>query len=294
MNFSNINYNLYKCFIAVYENKNISRAAKELFITQPNLSRSIKELERHLDVKLFLSHPRGVEPTNEGTELYHKVAPAFVWIDHGEKSVKEFNEKSTGVVRIACVTRFAGYYLATFISKFNKKFPRIQFDIINRTAEESLEMLERNRIDFVLSTLPLNDKGQYEKIKLVQMKEIGVASKSFAKEKGIGRVITREQFAELPYILIRAQESLKKPIAIVDTHEMLFQMIVNNSGVGFGLEQYFDCNHPNDRLHKFNIKGNKRSERELCCLYNKQYINKVTEMFLKELSISDNKIKIAI
>lgn len=283
MRFSDVNYNLYKVFIAVYENKSITRAAKELFIGQPNVSRSIKELERHLDVKLFYSNSRGVEATNEGTTLYHRVVPAIAWIQNGEKDIRAFNEKSNGVIRIACTTNFAAYYLAINISKFNKKYPRIQFNIVNIPAEAALERLGNRSVDLVLSTFPLNDKGEFEKIELAQLNEICVASMELAALYNIEKVITREQFEKLPYILIRQQEPIKRPVAIVDSQETAFQLVINNTGVAICAEQFIERNHPNDPIFKFTIKDKEMTKRKMLCLYNEDYTNKATEMFLAEL-----------
>lgn len=283
MRFSDINYNLYKVFIAVYENKSITRAAKELYLGQPNVSRSIKELEKQLDVKLFHSNSRGVEATNEGTALYHKVMPAIAWIQDGEKSIKVFDDKSTGVIRVACATNFAAYYLAININKYNKKYPGIQFDIVNMSAEEALDRLGNRSVDLVLSTLPLNDKGEFEKIVLAQLEEVCIASQAFAKLHGIEKVITYEQFEKLPYILIRQQEPIKRPIAIVDSQEIAFQLVINNLGVAVCIGQFIERNHPNDPAFKFSIKDRGLTERKLHCLYNNDYTSKATEMFLAEL-----------
>ena len=60
---------LYSIFYTVARNGSISGAAKELFITQPAVSKSVHRLEKHLRYPLFFRNPRGVTLTNEGKNL---------------------------------------------------------------------------------------------------------------------------------------------------------------------------------------------------------------------------------
>ena len=283
MNFSNINYNLYKCFIAVYENKNISRAAKELFITQPNLSRSIKELEKYLDIKLFSSHPRGMEPTNAGTELYNRVAPAFAWVDLGEKNIKEFNEKSVGVIRIVSVTNFGGYLLSQHIKQFNVKYPYIQFEFITRKVDDAIEMLERRKVDIVLGAFQNSKDIEFKSFNLYNLTETYFASCQYAKEKSIKKIITEEQFNELPLISHGLQELEKKPNIIVDSQEMMYQLVIKGLGVGRCIKQFLDSSHSLDPIFRFKIQGAKMKELTLDCSYREDLLSKATKAFIDEL-----------
>ena len=69
MNYSDIDLNLIKTFLAVYENKSILLASKKLFISQPAVTKSIQKLEELLGGKLFIRTAKGVVPTKEGEEF---------------------------------------------------------------------------------------------------------------------------------------------------------------------------------------------------------------------------------
>ena len=71
------NLSSYRIFYAVANTENISRAAKELYISQPAISKSIQKLEENLGVKLFERSSRGVTLTPEGELLYTHVKSAF-------------------------------------------------------------------------------------------------------------------------------------------------------------------------------------------------------------------------
>ena len=252
-------------------------------MSQPNVSRSIKELESQLKVKLFHISPKEVRPTSEATELYNKVVSALALIGSVEKNIKNFDEDSEGVIKIVSVTNFAGSYLAQYISEYNKKYPRIQFDIMIVQIDEALEMLKKNQIDFIFSTFPINYKGDFEKIILCKMKETGFASIEYAKNFGSKKIISYEQFEKLPYVAMRTQVPIKKPCAIVDSQEMMFQLVIKNFGVGFCGEEFLNLNHPNDEVFRFEIEGMESCERIFSCVYNKKYVSKMMKEFLQNL-----------
>ena len=82
------NLNLYYIFYAVAKAKNISGAAKELYISQPAISKAISKLEQNLDTTLFIRNSRGVCLTPEGEMLYEQVHTAFNCIKTGEEKIR--------------------------------------------------------------------------------------------------------------------------------------------------------------------------------------------------------------
>lgn len=275
---------MYKVFIVVYECKNISRAAKELIMGQPNVSRSIKELEKQLDVKLFYTNPRGVEPTSDAVELYNFIVPAFTWLSYGESNFGNFNERSKGIIRIICTTSSAGYFLAKHIENFNKKYPYVQFDIKNKDSEEALEELARRNTDLVIAALPLyKNNFKFESIAFQNLTEVFFCSVEFAEKHNLGEVVTRKQFDTLPRISIRVFEPEKKPTAIVDNQEMQFQLVRQGLGVGRCLEQFLDYSHPSTPVFKFLVEGIEMLKPTLNCVYNSDFLIRSANKFLEEL-----------
>ena len=82
------NLSSYRIFYAVANTENISRAAKELYISQPAISKSIQKLEENLGVKLFERSSRGVTLTPEGELLYTHVKSAFETLSLGEDRLR--------------------------------------------------------------------------------------------------------------------------------------------------------------------------------------------------------------
>ena len=70
----NINFEYYKVFYVIAKNKNITKAANELNISQPAISRMLKTMEEQLNIKLFIRKTKGVMLTQEGNELYNLIS----------------------------------------------------------------------------------------------------------------------------------------------------------------------------------------------------------------------------
>ena len=87
----------YKIFYAVAKAGNISKAAKELFISQPAISKAVSKLEESLGVPLFTRNSRGVQLTVEGQVLFSHVSNAFDTLSRGEnelRRIKDFNSQN--------------------------------------------------------------------------------------------------------------------------------------------------------------------------------------------------------
>ena len=90
----------YRIFYEVAKAGNISKAAKELFISQPAISKAISKLEENLDVTLFTRNSRGVQLTSEGELLFQYVENAFEALDRGENELKRIREFHIGQLTI--------------------------------------------------------------------------------------------------------------------------------------------------------------------------------------------------
>ena len=93
----NQNLSSYRIFYTVANTGNISKAAKELYISQPAISKSIQKLEEGVGCKLFSRSSRGVVLTDEGKLLYDHVSSAFETLTLGEEKLKRSIELGVGL-----------------------------------------------------------------------------------------------------------------------------------------------------------------------------------------------------
>ncbi len=148
------NLSLYKIFNAVAAAGNISYAAKELYISQPAISKSITRLEENLGITLFTRTSRGVRLTEEGEHLYEFTKSAFDTLAQGEESIRKINELGIGHLRIGVSTTLCKYILLPYLKTFVQAYPHIKITIECQSTFETLKLLENRKIDVGLIGRP--------------------------------------------------------------------------------------------------------------------------------------------
>jgi len=148
------NLSSYWIFYTVANAGNISKAAKELYISQPAISKSIQKLEESLNCKLFSRSSRGVILTDEGTLLYDHVKEAFETLSLGEDKLKRSIELGVGHIQIGVSSTLCKYMLLPYLSEFIHQNPHISISISCQSTNETLRLLDDNKIDIGLIGKP--------------------------------------------------------------------------------------------------------------------------------------------
>jgi len=118
-------------FLAVARERNFTRAAAQLGVSQPALSRTIRALEARLGVRLLTRSTRSVAPTEAGERLFQAVGPHFDGIDAGLTALTAMREKPAGSLRITSVEHASDTILAPAVARLLTDYPDIRVEIIN-------------------------------------------------------------------------------------------------------------------------------------------------------------------
>ena len=145
---------LYRIFYTVANTGNISQAAKQLYNSQPAISKSISRLEESLGVTLFSRSSRGVTLTEEGKILYQHIQAAFEAIDAGEEKVRRMNAMDMGTIHIGVSNTLCKFILIPYLKAFIEKYPHIKIIITCQSSNQTLEMLDSGKIDIGLIAHP--------------------------------------------------------------------------------------------------------------------------------------------
>ena len=181
---------LYHIFSAVAEAESISGAAKELFISQPAVSKAIKKLEESLGTILLYRNSRGVNLTHEGTVLYEYIHSAFETIYAGEESLKHINELGIGHIHIGVSSTLCKHVLLPYLKGFLELHPHTQIAIDCQSTLHTVKLLENKEIDIGLIAQPdSNKKLQY--ITIGHLQDTFVASPQY-----VNGLLQREQISE--------------------------------------------------------------------------------------------------
>ena len=171
------NLSLYYIFHCVAEAGNISKAAKQLFISQPAVSKSIQSLEENLKLTLFIRSSRGVKLTEEGKLLHEYTKSAFDTLRRAEESLRQIQELGIGHLRIGASTTLCKYLLLPYLDRFVKEYPHIKITITNQSSSHTCKLLDNNLVDVGLVARPAGDSFHF--LRVGQIEDIFVASRTY-------------------------------------------------------------------------------------------------------------------
>lgn len=154
-----MNLELYRIFCCVVSYGNILKASEQLFISQPAVSRAIKQLENEIGCQLFVRSSRGVKLTNQGEILYKYAKQALSFLRTGEKKVSEYENLNYGEVIVGISDTLCKYYLTYYLDIFNNKYPNIKIHIKCHNTPETMKLLKEGIVDLAIVTSPLKEEN---------------------------------------------------------------------------------------------------------------------------------------
>lgn len=196
-----VNLELYRVFNTVAKCGSLTKAAQELFISQPAVSQSIKQLEGQLGVTLFNRTHRGMELSAAGGKLiFKKVEEALRLLDEAESTFTDLRTTDTATIRIGATDSIFYYLLADKIAQFNAKYPSVKFELISATSPETISQLKEGRCDIAFVNLPIEDDDVKFYGTVAYLNDIFVAGERFDNLKD--NPVPIKLLQELPILMI--------------------------------------------------------------------------------------------
>ena len=159
MSANHISLELYRVFDTVARCRSVTLAAGELYLSQPAVSRSIRQLEQAMGCRLFLRTPKGVALTSEGEALYAHVSAGLAQFRLGEREVRERRNLEAGEIRVGASDMTLRFFLLPHLERFHTLYPRIKISVTNGPTPETLRALEQRTIDFGVVSQPVAQDG---------------------------------------------------------------------------------------------------------------------------------------
>ena len=198
-----VRLDLYRVFLEVAKQGNISAAAQNLFISQSAVSQSVKQLEEQLQVRLFSRSTRGVSLTSEGKLLLEYVSHALGLLQSGEEKIAASRQLLTGELIIGASDTVTKTYLLSRLEAFHKDYPDIRIRILNGTTSMVLDYLHAGQVDIAFAS-EAPDETVYSVRHCVDTHTIFVAAPDYLE---FDKVYTMEEIAALPLILLERKAS---------------------------------------------------------------------------------------
>ncbi|MGV0937463.1 LysR substrate-binding domain-containing protein [Empedobacter falsenii] len=136
-----------KVFDTVAKRLNFTKAANELNITQPAVTKHIKEIELNLNIKLFERNGTKIKLTKAGEILLKYTEEIFSVYQKMEFEIGQLQEKQKGTLRLGASTTIAQYVLPPILAEFRKRFPEIQLSLVIQNSEKIEDLLANHKID---------------------------------------------------------------------------------------------------------------------------------------------------
>lgn len=143
-------------FLRVAELRTFTRAAAELHISQPALSRSIQRLEGELGLPVFIRKPKTLELTEAGQLLQSRAEQVLAILD--ETKAEICDDGQSGRLRIGAIPTIAPYFLPEFLKRFSQEFPQVTVIIHEDTSERLLRACSQGEIDLAILARPISAK----------------------------------------------------------------------------------------------------------------------------------------
>lgn len=177
----NISFDLYRIFYYVCEFKSITKTANYLYVSQPAITKQIKNLENSLGRTLIYKTPKGIELTDDGLELYEKLKSSVESLNTIESVYKEDKAIYSQVVRIVAGVTTIRKVLLDVIATFNKKYPSVKFELSTSTFIESMKLLKEGKVDLIFLSLKEieEEDDTISVIKLYDVQDSFIASKDY-------------------------------------------------------------------------------------------------------------------
>lgn len=292
---NNINLNLYKIFYDVAKSGSISKASKNLYISQPAISKSIKKLEEELNVQLFHRGLNGVELTDKGKRLLYFVEKSFNNLIIAERDMIETENLQRGKLSIGMPSNIGSFFLFDKIIEFHKRFPNIEITIITGSTNKLLSLLDSYSVDFVIDTSPI--KVNDNNIIIKELKEVNYCffvhknTKIFDYTK-VTSIKDLEKYPlilpipgtanrnDLEDLLVENNVHIDNVINI-HTSEMIIPAVKKDLGIGYVIYDLVEKDVENGELAILNIKEPLPTVM-INLLYDKSYLTVSSKKFIND------------
>ena len=245
-----ISLDLYKIYCAVVRTGNMSAAAKELYISQPAVSMSVRQLEDKMGSPLLIRTTKGVKTTPEGKMLYGYLEQALNLIKTAEKKYFEMVNLETGEIRIGASDTVIANYLMYYIEKFNNNYPNINIKVTNKTTYESLKLLKNGNVDLCFINLPIEESNNFDIIECLEINDCLIGGSKYKNLAQTG--ININDLKKYPLLLLEDLSNTRRyinkfalengiklnPIIELGSNDILIDFVKINLGLTFTIKEF--------------------------------------------------------
>ncbi len=278
-------------FVTVAREGSITNAAKFLHVTQPTLSRQLKELEEELGKQLFIRSTSKLKLTEEGMLLRKRAEDILDMVEKTRDEFRTMDDITGGDIHIGGAETHAMNFIAQAAIDLQERYANVRFHIYSGNADDVTERLDRGLLDFCLLVMPV-DLTKYNYITLPSKETWGVIMRKDAP-LAAKKTIRASDLAKVP--LICSRQSLQHEIAdwfgekfdhlrVVATYNLFFNasiLVEEGGGYMIALDKLVNTGEESNLTFRPLAP---RLETGLCLAWKKyQVFSRAEELFLEEI-----------
>lgn len=218
-----VDLDLYRVFYTVAKCGSLTKAANELFISQPAVSQAIKQLENQLGGKLFNRVSRGMELTDSGgKQMFEIVSEIIEKLDKAEKNFSVLKNNASGIIRISASDNVIIHYLMKYIIEYHDMYPNVVMNFIDSSTRQSLELIKTNKADVAFVNLPIEDSGVTFTGQTGKMHDVFAANSKFSNL--FGKQIDLTTLCNYPILLLDPSTTSRQEVDKF-THDINIKLV---------------------------------------------------------------------
>ena len=242
-----VNLELYKIFVIVAKEQNITKASEKLNLTQPAVTKHMKNLENLLETKLFIRSNHGIKLTKQGMELYKDIKDAVDILINEENKYLKIKDINLGIHSTILNKIFSDCMSEYYIKNTNSKI-----NVLNEENEQMLLALKNGELDIIFSKkiyTKTNNKN-IKFIKLGEWNEVLIANQNYKRKS---KLITLEKLKNTTiYMPKKTSETAHNFFQSLNcryedfkdikhaTYKTITEIIKNNDGVGLVTKEFVE------------------------------------------------------
>lgn len=262
----NINYELYKTFYIVANCTTITEAAKKLMISQPAVTKAIKNLEWQLNGSLFVRSKNGIKLTETGKKFYNYIKPAIEQIQDASKLFNNISKIESGELKIGTSNTILKYFLMPYLKKYSELFPKVQISIEESYTPTLINMVKNGNLDTAIIYANEND-SKLEGLKVYNLQTLNYCFIGNEKYKKFSnKVLSFDELKNESLILntinpiqtslIKNNTEDTKHYAHINlaSHSLVYEFVKEGFGIGLVIKEFIKDDLKDKDLIEIKIK----------------------------------------
>ncbi len=295
----NSNFEYYRIFYYVAKYENLTKAASVLHTSQPAVTRTIHNLEKGLNCRLFVRSKSGMKLTPEGEVFYEYIAAGCMQFFKAESNLSNMLSLENGTIYISATETALHCYLFQAMEAFNREYPNVHFKILNNSTKESIKVLKEGNVDFAVVSAPFQVKKPLKMEILREYHDILIGGEKYKDLKG--KKVSLQKLTKYPWVSLTSEaitraflnqyferHNLKfEPDVELATTDMILPAVRYNLGIGFIPPEFAKDDLGSGEIFEIQVQET-FPERNIILIYDMEYPQSIAakefHRFLKELN----------